>query len=113
MTRSPWEVADIIRRAGDKFFQRYRRFVPSLFAVVGRLLALEFVEECELGAGDVLYSLAEASDVIELSGGRDEEYLFSGMAPATPREFPSANWSVPLTLSAIDLGMSSYWVARS
>jgi len=24
MTRPPWEVADIIRRAGDKFFERYR-----------------------------------------------------------------------------------------
>ena len=88
MTRPPWEVADIIRRAGDKFFQRYRRFVPSLFAVVGRLLALEFVEECELGAGDVLYSLAEASDVIELSGGGDEEYLFSGMASESRENSP-------------------------
>jgi hypothetical protein len=33
------------------------------------------------------------------------------MASARPRKFPSANWSVPLTLSAIDLGMSSCWVA--
>jgi len=24
MTRPPWEVADIIRRAGDKFLDRYR-----------------------------------------------------------------------------------------
>src|SRR6516162_10850102 len=24
MTRPPWEVADIIRRAGDKFLERYR-----------------------------------------------------------------------------------------
>src|SRR5690242_3286130 len=29
------------------------------------------------------------------------------MASATPRKFPSANWSVPLTLSAMDLAMSS------
>ena len=49
--------------------------MPALFAVVGRLLALEFVEEGELGAGDVLYLLAEAADVIELSGGGDEEIL--------------------------------------
>src|SRR5579863_6752334 len=33
------------------------------------------------------------------------------MASATPRKFPSANWSVPLTLSAMDLAMSSDWVA--
>src|ERR1700732_1766618 len=33
------------------------------------------------------------------------------MASATPRKFPSANWSVPLTLSAMDLGMSSGWAA--
>ena len=85
--------------------------MPALFAVVGRLLALEFVEEGELGAGDVLYLLSEAADVIELSGGGTKEYLFSGMASATPRKFPSANWSVSLTLSAIDLGMSSCWVA--
>jgi hypothetical protein len=31
------------------------------------------------------------------------------MASATPRKFPSANWSVPLMLSAMDLGMSSGW----
>ena len=24
MTRPPWEVADIIRKAGDKFLERYR-----------------------------------------------------------------------------------------
>src|SRR5580704_17670836 len=36
-----------------------------------------------------------------------KEYLLSGMASARPRKFPSANWSVPLTLSAMDLGMSS------
>jgi hypothetical protein len=24
MTRPPWEVADVIRRAGDKFLERYR-----------------------------------------------------------------------------------------
>jgi hypothetical protein len=33
------------------------------------------------------------------------------MASATPRKFPSANWSVPLMLSAMDLGMSSGWAA--
>src|SRR5580692_9629405 len=31
------------------------------------------------------------------------------MASASPIEFPSANWSVPLTLSAMDLGMSFGW----
>jgi hypothetical protein len=40
-----------------------------------------------------------------------KEYLSSGMASARPRKFPSVNWSVPLTLSAMDLGMSSGWVA--
>src|ERR1700722_339352 len=29
------------------------------------------------------------------------------MASARPRKFPSANWSVPLTLSVMDLGVSS------
>jgi hypothetical protein len=48
---------------------------PPFFAVVGRLLALEFVEEGELGARDVLYLLAEAADVIELCGGGDEGIL--------------------------------------
>src|SRR5579864_2290222 len=33
------------------------------------------------------------------------------MASARPIKFPSANWSVPLTLSAMDLGMSSGWAA--
>src|SRR5208282_2884684 len=31
------------------------------------------------------------------------------MASARARKFPSANWSVPLTLSAMDLGISSFW----
>jgi hypothetical protein len=33
------------------------------------------------------------------------------MASARPIKFPSANWSVPLTLSAMDFGMSSGWAA--
>jgi hypothetical protein len=33
------------------------------------------------------------------------------MASASPRKFPSANWSVPLTLSAMDFGMSPGWAA--
>jgi hypothetical protein len=49
--------------------------VPTLFAVFGRLLALEFVEEGELVAGNMLYLLAEAADVIELSVGGDEGIL--------------------------------------
>ena len=36
-----------------------------------------------------------------------KEYLSSAMAFARPIKFPSANWRVPLTLSAMDLGMSS------
>jgi hypothetical protein len=36
-----------------------------------------------------------------------KEYLSSALAFARPIKFPSANWSVPLTLSAMDLGMSS------
>src|SRR5882672_7709224 len=41
------------------------RIVPALFAVVGWLLALKFVEEGELSAGDVLHLFAEAADAIE------------------------------------------------
>src|SRR5689334_4877074 len=39
------------------------------------------------------------------------EYLSSGMASARPRKSPSTNWSVPLTPSAMDLGMSSVCAA--
>jgi hypothetical protein len=45
-----------------------------------------------------------AGDVLHLSNlptvGMNE-YLSSGMASARPRKSPSANWSVPLTLSAM------------
>ena len=43
-------VLEILNQLGFGF----RRIVPALFAVVGRLLALKFVKEGELGAGDVL-----------------------------------------------------------
>jgi len=46
--------------------------VTASFAVLGWLLALKFVEEGELGAGDVLYLFAEAADVVELASRRNE-----------------------------------------
>jgi len=53
----------------------FRQIVAALFAVVGRFLALDFVEEGELGAGDVLHLLAEAANVVELAGRGDEGIL--------------------------------------
>jgi len=65
-------VVERILEILDQFGLRFCRFVPTLFAVFGWLLALEFVEEGELGADDVLHLLAEAADVIELSCCGDE-----------------------------------------
>src|SRR5437870_5334186 len=45
----------------------FRRIVATLFAVFGRFLALKFVEEGELGAGDVLHLFPEAADAVELA----------------------------------------------
>jgi hypothetical protein len=49
--------------------------MPSFLAIVGRFLALEFVEEGELRAGDVLYLFAEAAGTIEVSAGGEEGIL--------------------------------------
>ena len=51
------------------------RVVPALFAVLGRFLALKFVEEGELSAGDVLHLFPEAADAIELADCGDVEIL--------------------------------------
>jgi hypothetical protein len=83
----------------------------NLFAVLGRFLALKFVEGAKLSAGDVLHLFAEAADAVELADYGDEGILVPGMASARPVRFPSANWSVPLALSATDLGVSSGWAA--
>jgi len=50
----------------------FRRIVASLFAVVGWFLALEFVEEGELCAGDVIHLFAKTAGIVELSDCRDE-----------------------------------------
>jgi hypothetical protein len=49
--------------------------VAALFSVIRRLLALKFVEEGELGAGNVLHLFAEAASIFELSGCGDEGIL--------------------------------------
>ncbi len=56
-------VLEILNQLGFGF----RRIVATLFAVFGRFLALKFVEEGELGAGDMLHLLPEAADTIELA----------------------------------------------
>ena len=84
------------------------RIVSAFFAIVGRLTALEFVEERELRTGDVLDLLAEAAHAFEsLPLVGMNEYLSSGMASATPSRLPSANCSVSATLSEIDVGISA------
>jgi hypothetical protein len=68
------------------------------------------VEEGELSAGDVLHLFTKVADAVELADCGDVEileYSSSGMVSARPRKFPSANWTVPLTLSAMDLTRKS------
>ena len=48
---------------------------PPFFAVVGRLLALKFVEESKLSAGDMLRLFAKAADTVELADCGDEGIL--------------------------------------
>lgn len=60
-------VLEILNQLGFGF----RRIVPAFFAVVGRLLALKFVKECELSAGDVLHLFAEAPDTVEIAACGD------------------------------------------
>jgi len=45
----------------------FRWIVPALFAVLGPFLALKFVEEGELSAGDVLHLFLETADAVELA----------------------------------------------
>ena len=45
MTRQPFEVADIIRRAGDKFIERYRDSLAW-----GQLKVLRAIERCRTAA---------------------------------------------------------------
>src|SRR5579864_114788 len=55
----------------DQLSFGFRRIVAAPFAVVRRLLALKFVEEGKLGAGDVLHLFAEAAGIFELPRRRD------------------------------------------
>jgi hypothetical protein len=48
-------VLEILNQLGFGF----RRIVTTLFAVFGRFLVLKFIEEGELGAGDVLHLFLE------------------------------------------------------
>ena len=52
----------------------FRRIVPALLAVVGRLLALKFVEEGELSAGDVHLWGARVPVVSHTSGHRSIQH---------------------------------------
>src|SRR6266481_7357001 len=49
----------------------FRRIVATLFAVLRGFLALKFVKEGELGAGDVLHLFPEAADAVELANCGD------------------------------------------
>src|SRR4029077_17811805 len=64
-------VVEGILKILNQFGFGFRRIVPALFAVGGRLLALEFVKEGELSAGDVLHLFAEAADAIEIAACGD------------------------------------------
>lgn len=82
------------------------RIVSAPLTIVGRLPALEFVEEGELRTGDMLDLLAEAAHAFELPLVGMNEYLSSGMASGRPSRLPSAYCIVPATLSEIDFGIS-------
>ena len=56
-------VVEIVDQLGFGF----RWIVPALFAVLGPFLALKFVEEGELSAGDVLHLFLETADAVELA----------------------------------------------
>src|SRR5579864_3656610 len=49
----------------------FRRIMPTLFAVLRGFLALKFVKEGELRAGDVLHLFAEAAYAIEIAACGD------------------------------------------
>ena len=59
----------------------------------------------------MLHLFREAADSIELADCGDEGILVPGMASARPIKFFPANWSVPLTLSPMNLAASSGWAA--
>jgi hypothetical protein len=67
MTRPPWEVADIIRRAGDKFIERYRGSLT--WAQLKVLRAIERCRTAALGGLDLLYSGREAEGLEQLNAG--------------------------------------------
>jgi hypothetical protein len=60
-------VVEGVLQIFNQFGLGFRRVVATLFAVTGRFLALKFVEEGELGAGDVLHLFPEAADAVELA----------------------------------------------
>ena len=63
------QVFEIMDQLGFGF----RRIVTTLFAVLGRLLALKFVKEGKLGTGDVLHLFPEATDPTQESRSRLRE----------------------------------------
>src|SRR5438270_7472107 len=60
-------ILEVLNQLGFTF----RRIVPALFAIVGRLLALKFIEEGKLSAGNVLHLFSEGADAIEIAACRD------------------------------------------
>jgi hypothetical protein len=84
--------------------------VATFFQVLEWFLALKFVEEAQLSAGDVLHLFPEAADSIELADCGDEGILVPGMASARPIKFPPAN--CPMNLAASS-GWAAFFVAES
>jgi len=68
-------VVERVLEIFDQLGLGFRWIVASLFAVVRRFLALKFVEEGELAAGDMLYLFTKAACILELSGCRDVRIL--------------------------------------
>ena len=59
----------------------------------------------------MFHLFAEAADAIEIPACGDVGILVLRHGFSYASSFPPANWRVPLTLSAMDLAMSSGWVA--
>src|SRR5438876_6363919 len=93
-------VIERVLQIFDQLGLCFRRIVATLFAVVRWLLALEFVEEGKLGAGDVLDLLSEAADVVELACSRDKGILVFRHRFSDAEETPFSE----LEGSADDLG---------
>jgi hypothetical protein len=68
-------VVERVLEIFDQLNLGFRWIVASLFAIVRRFLALKFVEEGELGAGDVLHLFTKAACILELSCCRDVRIL--------------------------------------